>query len=282
MLIAVILLSVLLAATTAYVVVLRVRATRRGKGEVARMEDRRSALVSIVSHQLRTPLSIIKGYLEALIAGDQGPLSDGQRDYLSDALTISKDGIRLVNDYLDAVRFDSTTVPVKPQAVDLAAVVQTTVRKLRLLATASNCQLTYQPPGVELPLVVADPIKVQQVVENIIANAIKYTAGKGSAMVTLQPKEAGVEFSCHDTGLGIPADQQDDVFTKFFRATNVLRKNATGSGLGLFFARMIIEALGGTIAASSTEGKGTTVTFWLPRYGAKPGINQNAKTSTAD
>jgi len=265
----VVVLLILLVGAVFYTIQLRRRILLMERDEIKKMEQRRSDFISIVSHQLRTPLSIIKGYLEAVTGGDQGSLNDGQEEYLNDALRINKDTIKLVNDYLDAVQLDFGNIPVKPEATDLAAMAKEVVARLRILAKAYNCELKFLEPAGQLPLVTADPIKIKQVIENIIANAIKYTSGRGSAKVSLKTEGNNVIFKCKDTGVGIPAEQQAELFTRFFRAQNILHKDTKGSGLGLFFAKMIIESLGGKIWAQSVEGKGTTVSFRLPNYSSE-------------
>lgn len=236
------------------------------KVAINEMEGRRTAFISIISHQLRTPLSVIKGFLEALSTGDQGELNQGQKEYLNDALKINKETINLVNDYLDAVRLDSDEMPVNPESLDLVKMAEEEVKKLVLLAKAYNCELVFKEPDQSLSQVAADKVKIRQVIENIIANAIKYTSGKGQAIITLEEDNGGVVFHCRDNGVGIPADQQDEIFTKFFRAKNVINKDTKGSGLGLYLARMIVKALGGRIWLNSKEGRGTTVSFRLPKY----------------
>lgn len=252
-----------------YILFLRQKNIELGKNEMKKMEDRRSAFVSIISHQLRTPLSVIKGYLEALSTGDQGQLNPGQKEYLDDALKINLETIKLVNDYLEFVRLDSEHIPVKPESMDLAKMVEDEVKKMSLLARAYNCELNYQSLGKPLSPVMADPIKIRQVIQNIIANAIKYSSGRGQAKVFLEEETDFIIFHCKDAGVGIPADQQPDIFTKFFRAKNVINKDTKGSGLGLYLAKMIVTALGGKIWLESVENRGTTVSFSLPKYSSK-------------
>lgn len=232
------------------------------KEEIKKMEERRSGFISIISHQLRTPLSIIKGYLEALSTGDLGQLSHDQEEYVAGALAINRDTIDLVNDYLKAVRLDTEMIEVHPAAVDLVAVVREEVKRLATLARASNCELVFHEPA-SFPKVKADSIKIKQVVENILTNAIKYSSGHGRAVIELKQQGNMAIFSCQDNGLGIPRGQQAELFTKFFRAQNILKKDTKGSGLGLYLNKKIIEALGGRIWIESEEGQGTTVYFQL-------------------
>ncbi|MFH1207733.1 MAG: HAMP domain-containing sensor histidine kinase [Patescibacteria group bacterium] len=247
-----------------YIVVLRRKVRRQAQEEIKKMEDRRSGFVSIISHQLRTPLSIIKGYIEALVTGDQGQLNDGQKEYLNDALAISQDSVNLVNDYLDAVKMDIEQMTLKKERVDFIQLVKIELNKLRPLALASNCEITFTPPAEQILNAPVDVIKIRQVIENILANAVKYSRGRGQASVSLEKKGGQAVFSCRDTGLGIPKDQQVELFTKFFRAKNIVHRNTKGSGLGLYLSKIIVEAHGGHIMVASQEGQGTTVQFTLP------------------
>ena len=260
----VIILVVILLGEFFYIFQLRKAVKTIRKEEISKTEERRSSFISIISHQLRTPLSIIKGYLEGLLTGDQGELKAGQKEYLTDALKVNKETIDLVNDYLAAVRLDSEAMKVNPKPLDLTNLVEEEVKKLHSLAMAANCDLEFIKPDQDLPKVLADPIKIRQVIENILTNAIKYTAGHGQAIIKLTKEDNNIIFSCQDKGLGIPQDQQAEVFTKFFRAKNVLDKDTQGSGLGLYVAKIIIEALGGKTWIESKEGQGTKVSFSLP------------------
>ncbi len=247
-----------------YVLHLRRKSRQQAQEEIKKMEERRSGFVSIISHQLRTPLSIIKGYIEALATGDQGQLNEGQREYLNDALAISQDSVNLVNDYLEAVKMDIEQMTLKKESVDLVQLVRSELDKLRPLALASNCEIEFNPRAGETLGVSVDVIKIKQVIENILTNAIKYSQGRGHATISLEKKGGQVIFSCHDTGLGIPKDQQAELFTKFFRAKNIVHRNTKGSGLGLYLTKIIVEAHGGHIMVASQENQGTTVQFTLP------------------
>lgn len=257
-------LIVVVAIALLYVIMLKRQARRMAQEEIRKMEDRRSGFVSIISHQLRTPLSIIKGYIEALLTGDQGPLNDGQKEYLNDALSISRDSVNLVNDYLEAAKSDIEHMTFKREPVDFVQLVKAELDKLRPLAMASNCDIVFTPPVGQIPTVSVDVVKIKQVVENILTNAIKYSHGHGTATVSLGVQGRQVVFACQDTGLGIPKDQQAELFTKFFRAKNIVHRDTKGSGLGLYVSRLIVEGHGGKIMIASEENHGTTVQFTLP------------------
>jgi len=255
---------ILLVGAVIYIYVLRQKVRKIVRNEIKRTEERRASFVSIISHQLRTPLSITKGYLEGLVTGDKGELKPGQREYLSEALKVNKEIIDLVNDYLEIVNLDSDTLKISPQPLQLEELIEDEIKKFTQLASASNCELEFIKPKQPLPKVKADLIKVRQVIVNIISNAIKYSSGENRATIELKKEANMVVFSCQDRGVGIPEEQQEELFTKFFRAKNILHKDVKGSGLGLYLAKIIIESLGGNVWIESKEGKGTKVSFSLP------------------
>ncbi|MDD5040214.1 MAG: ATP-binding protein [Patescibacteria group bacterium] len=247
------------------IVYLILRLRRERAESIQKTEERRSSFVSIISHQLRTPLSVIKGYLEALSAGDLGPLNDSQGEYVNDALKMNRETIELVNDYLHIVKLDAQKLDLKREMIDFTALIEQEVKRLQSIARASNCELVFQAPTGSRPFISADRVKLKQVVENILTNAIKYSSGRGRAEIALTDRDTDVLFACKDNGVGIPADEQEAIFTKFFRAKNILHKDTVGSGLGLFIARVIVEAHGGSIWFESTEGKGTTFFFTIAK-----------------
>ncbi|HCJ52503.1 MAG TPA: hypothetical protein DIS62_05920 [Candidatus Kerfeldbacteria bacterium] len=239
---------------------------KKSSEEIKKNEGRRTEFVSIVSHQLRTPLSVIRGYLEALVNEDQGKLNPEQKEYLSDTLRINNEMIELVNDYLNAAQLDEGTIKVHPEKTHIEDIVEETVENMMTFAKASNCELTFQKPKTPLPEVVTDVIKMRQVVENIISNAVKYTGRGGTVTTSLEQRDQTVIFTCKDSGIGIPKDQQDEIFTRFFRGHNVIGHDTQGSGLGLYTAKVIITALKGKIWFDSEEGKGTAMHVSIPVF----------------
>lgn len=232
--------------------------------EVKEAEEKRVGFVSIISHQLKTPLSIIKGYLEGLITGDQGQLNPGQREYLTEALEINKESIALVNDYLKYCQMDTGNIEVNPQWVSLEDVTEEVIKKMMPLAKSSNCEINYEKPREKLPKVYVDLIKVKQVVQNILTNAIRYIRRAGKIMVRIKKNKENIVFSCQDNGVGIPESEQKEIFTRFFRGKNVIKMDSHGAGLGLYLARVVIESSGGKIWFKSKENKGTNFYFSLP------------------
>lgn len=256
--------SILILGLIIYIFYNTAKYREKDKAQVKLAEERRAGFVSIISHQLRTPLSVIKGYIESLLSGDEGELNDGQREYLSEALSINNEMIDLINDYLNEAQMDNGKIELNLKSVDLAEIVQDIINELNTFAKAANCQLDFIKPANKLPPIQIDLIKVRQAIQNIISNAIKYSKKGGHVAVKLNYKDNQMLFSCEDDGVGIPRDQMPEIFTKFFRARNILQKDTKGSGLGLYFAKVIIESSGGKIWLESTEGKGTKVYFSLP------------------
>lgn len=237
-------------------------ASKHGK-EISRREKERTEFIAIVSHQLRTPLAIVRGFLEALVSGDQGPVNPGQKEYLSEAHAITNEMIALVNDYIDIAKMDPTKLRVKRAATDLVKLVEEIVKEVTPLAKASNVEIDFTP-AAGLSKLQLDEVKIRQVILNLLSNAMKYTRHAGTVTIRLMREGNHVVFSCRDTGVGIPKQQQREVFTRFFRAKNVAKLDTKGSGLGLYVAKSIVEAHGGKIWFESEEGKGTTVFFSLP------------------
>lgn len=219
--------------------------------------------VSIVSHNLKTPLSAIKGYLEVLISEDLGNLNEQQEEYLKDILENTKQMIALVKDILDVAKIEANQMIVNPKPTDLAEFAEETIKEFSTLAKAKNCELSLEVLG-KLPFINVDPIKIKQVMDNIVANALFYNRRKGEVKVSLFKKGKKVVFCCKDTGIGIEEKEKNKIFTKFFRSQRAVPLITSGSGLGLFISKAMIEKMGGRIWFKSEKDKGATFCFSLP------------------
>jgi signal transduction histidine kinase len=214
-------------------------------------------IVSTVSHELRSPLTSVKGYTSLLlnkwdrIADDQKRMMLGQVHHDADRVT------RLVTELLDISRLETGRLHLRRQEVDLVALAGTILGKLELEYPDLDCALEFAP---DFPPVYADPDKVEQVLTNLIENAAKYASPTGMRVEGAVTDDA-VEVSVHDHGEGIPPSDLPRVFTKFFRRDH---GRPTGSGLGLWISRGLVEAHGGRLTASSIEGQGSVFTFTLP------------------
>lgn len=242
-------------------VMVAVRDLRRER-ELIRL---RSEFVSITSHQLRTPASAVKWYVESLIDNRRGnPLNDWQQDKLHQAYQSNERMIHLINDLLNVSRLDSGRFELRPKAVSIQAVVDEVKGELVHFASAHNVELANTIPATT-PSVQADSDKVREVILNLLTNAIKYSK-PGHRVVTIAAKSSGtmLAFSVKDQGIGIPEKDIKHLFEKFYRADNAIESQTEGSGLGLYIAREIIRLHGGDITVTSQIGDGTTVTFTLP------------------
>lgn len=227
------------------------------------LDASKDEFISIASHQLRTPLTAIKGYVSMLLDGDFGRVSAAQVVVMRQVAHSTNQIINLVNELLsvsriNAQKFELTLVPTR-----LEEIVRDVVGELQPLAAQKslrlNVNLPKQPLG-ELPL---DPLRIRQVVLNFIDNAIKYTE-HGQIEATLAREGHEVVFTVKDTGIGIPKAEHGQIFTKFYRAENARQMVAAGSGLGLFVAKRVIEGHHGRSILESVEGQGSTFGFRLP------------------
>lgn len=224
----------------------------------------KSEFVSIAAHQLRTPLSAIKWTLRLLLEGDAGALSKEQSDFLSKGYEINERMIKLVNDLLSAARIEEGKFGYDFDEIDLDKFVGDAVQNYADTAKRKSVNLKFEKVDGALPQIYADPEKLSLAVNNLLDNAVKYTAAGGVVSVKLERKNNYAVISVSDTGAGIPVEEQKRVFSKFFRASNVIKMETEGTGLGLFIVHNIIKRHGGDIAFSSKEGGGTVFTFTLP------------------
>ena len=227
------------------------------------LDQAKSELLSIASHQLRTPTTGIKGFLSMMLEGDYGKVTKEQRDVLQIVYDSTNRLIRLVNVFLNVSRIESGKLQLARNEVDLGNLARVVVTELRPAAKAKNLTLDIQTPD-KVPIVPADSDKIRDVLVNLTDNAIKYTE-KGSVTVRVVPHADSVEVAVADTGMGLSSDEIKALFAKFSRGERVKIKESQGSGLGLFIAKKIIEAHSGKIGVTSPgPGKGTTFSFTLP------------------
>ncbi|RPH75211.1 MAG: response regulator, partial [Nitrospiraceae bacterium] len=236
---------------------------RERTAELEQADRLRSQFLSHVSHELKTPLTSIKGFLQNLLDGLTGPINEKQHRYLSRMLDNSNRLIRMIEDLLDRTRIQSGRLDLVPGEIDLGHCVADAVEQLRLLAHAKLQTLEVVAPPA--PLVVwADRDRLIQIVMNLVQNAVKFTPEGGSILVTVrQENQALAGVSVLDTGPGIPPEFLDQIFDPFFRAKQV-RSGIKGLGLGLSIVRTLVELQGGTIAARSEPGRGAELVFTIP------------------
>lgn len=230
------------------------------------VDKAKTEFVSLASHQLRTPLSTINWYTEMLLNGDAGKLKSEQISYLEEIYRGNQRMVDLVNSLLNVSRLELGTFMVEPVECNLREVVDSVIGdlKLKIKDRKQDFVLNYDD---SLPLIKLDKKLMHMIVENLLSNAVKYTPEKGKISMTVQKVGKNFEIIVVDSGLGIPASQQDKIFTKLFRADNVRSTDTEGTGLGLYLVKSILEHSGGNIRFESVENKGTTFFVKLPLSG---------------
>jgi len=225
------------------------------------LDEAKSEFLSIASHQLRTPLTSIKGLLSMLAEEFWGPLNDEQKKYLGQISQSSERLLHLIEDLLNISRIEAGRMQFDFQPIDLARLTDDIMKELEPQALAKKLSLNFEKPA-DLPKVKADSLKIRQVIQNLIDNAIKYTE-TGSININIQEKDGKILFSIKDTGIGLPVGQH--LFEKFQRGQKATNQHTEGVGLGLYLADKLIKTHNGEIwAESNGEGKGSAFYFTLP------------------
>ncbi len=228
------------------------------------VEKMKTEFVSIAAHQLRTPISAIKWTLRMILDGDLGPISEEQRDFLEKTYKSNERMINLINDLLNVTRIEEGRHLYDITIADMEEIVRGLVAVYEDVAAQKKLKLNFEKSAGIIPTVKVDVEKIKLVVSNLIENAMKYTLSGGDVFISIKQEYGNVKISVKDTGIGIPKNQQDRIFTKYFRSANAVKTETEGTGLGLFIAKNIVETHGGKIWFSSEEGKGATFSFLLP------------------
>ena len=226
-----------------------------------RGDSQRGELISTLAHELRSPLTSVKGFTSTLLHRWERFTDDQKREMLA---TVNMDAdrvTRLIRELLDVSRIDAGRLELRRREFDLAAMAEGIVARFDLQHDGHTFDITFPD---DFPAVYADPDKIEQVLTNLVENAVKYSEG-GAVTVTGSATDHAVEVAVGDEGVGIPADQLPLIFTKFYRRAG--QGAPSGTGLGLFIARGLVEAHGGRIWADSAPGRGTELRFRLPRVG---------------
>ncbi|MBU0723058.1 PAS domain-containing sensor histidine kinase [Patescibacteria group bacterium] len=223
----------------------------------------KSDFINIAAHQFRTPLSAIKWILNMVLGGDKGIISSPQKKLLTKAYHTNEKMILLVDNLLNVTRIEDNRFGYAFKESSIIEAITDVVSELRLMAETGKVTLTFEKLDNIKPFIF-DFSRIQLAIHNLINNAIKYTREGGTVKISLTQEDNDVVVEIQDSGIGIPADQIKQTFTKFFRAVNVSRLQISGSGLGLFIVKDIITRHGGIIGVKSIENKGTTVTVRLP------------------
>ena len=236
------------------------RKLRHSNDKLRTLDETKDEFISMASHQLRTPLTSVKGYVSMVLDGDVGEITPMQRKLLNQSFVSSQRMVYLIADLLNISRLRTGKFVIEPVPTDLAKVTQGEVAQLIETAKGRGLELSYRKPD-QFPEYMLDETKLRQVIMNFADNAIYYTPSGGHIVVELKDKPQSIELTISDDGMGVPKSEQHHLFTKFYRAPNAKRARPDGTGLGLFMAKKVILAQGGSIIFNSSEGKGSTFGF---------------------
>jgi signal transduction histidine kinase len=236
---------------------------RASNMQLQKLDQAKDEFVSMASHQLRTPLTSVKGYISMVLEGDAGKITPMQTQLLTEAFASSERMVHLINDFLNVSRLQTGKFMLDARPVDLAKIIGQEVDSLKTVAGSRNLTLQYRPPS-RFPILYVDEGKLRQVVMNFIDNAIYYSREHTAIKVKLALEGTDVLLEVHDTGIGVPESEQAHLFSKFFRATNARKQRPDGTGVGLYLAKKVITAHGGSMVFSSVEGEGSVFGFRLP------------------
>jgi len=226
----------------------------------------KTQILSTASHELKTPLTSILGYVNRVLLEQErvGPLNERQQRYLE---IVRKNSLRLnvlINDLLDTSKIASGSLELSLTELDVRHEIEDVLRSMQTLVEEKQIDVVLDI-SPELPRIQADSLRFSQVIANLLSNAYKYSPEGATATVTAKEGPGLIQIDISDTGIGISKADQSKLFTKFFRADNSSTREESGTGLGLFITRHLIEAHGGKIWVESEEGKGTIFSFTLPQ-----------------
>ena len=232
--------------------------------QLAELDKLKAEFVSVASHELKTPINVILGYLQLMQEGIYGPLSDKQLEIIQTVEAQGRTLARLSAQLLDVTRFEAGGGRIEPRTVQLETLLQDLERAFHVLAVQRDVEFRVTL-GDGLPDEVQwDADRINEVMGNLLANAFKFTGAGGTVELSATPSDDHVQIVVRDTGAGIPPEQLPHIFEKFYQADNQRAASATGSGLGLAIAKEIVEAHRGEIRCDSVPGEGTTFTLLLP------------------
>ncbi len=230
--------------------------------EIDRMK---SEFISLASHQLRTPLSAIKTYSHMLSDEYMGKLNPDQKESIETIISATNRMNELISTLLNITRIESGTIAVNPKLINMVDVLNEILPELKLIAESKNIKINTKLINKMSSQLRTDSLIVKEVVNNIVSNAIKYSPAGSQIEVQIKPRRNDILLVIIDSGWGIPDKAQDKVFSKFFRGSNIIRRETSGTGLGLYLVKGLIDTLNGQIWFQSEEGKGTTFYVSLPR-----------------
>lgn len=240
---------------------------RTANEKLEQLDKLKDEFVSLASHELRTPMTVIKSYIWLLLEGKAGELSDKQKNYLDKTYTSTNRLIDMVNDMLNISRIESGRFTIEPKSMDMVALTNEVISEMQPKAQEQSIQLSFTQPPITIPQVFADQDRIKQVLINLIGNSLKFTPKNGNITVSIELKDNMVVSHVIDTGCGIKAEDMEKLFKKFnmLGGSYLTKQTGQGTGLGLYLSKSLIELHKGRIwVMSEGEGKGSTFSFSLP------------------
>ncbi len=254
------------------------RQLRQTNEKLRQLDQTKDDFISMASHQLRTPLTSIKGYVSMVMEGDAGKITKKQSELLDQAFISSQRMVYLIADLLNVSRLRTGKFIIEAKETNLVDLVQGEIAQLTETAKARGLELTYDKPK-NFPNLMLDETKIRQVVMNFADNAIYYTPKGGHIKVSVVDKGESIECTVSDDGIGVPKAEQHHLFSKFYRAGNAKKARPDGTGLGLFMAKKVVVAQGGTIIFNTQENKGSTFGFSFSKKHLLPDNYKGTGTS---
>lgn len=230
--------------------------------EIDRMK---SDFISLASHQLRTPLSAVKTYAHMLVDGYMGDINQPQKRSLRTIIAAANRMNELISTLLNVTRIESGNIVVSMKQVNLNKLIEDVTKELAVPAVEKNIQIQIDSAAAQPLNIRTDQLILKEILANLLSNAIKYSPNESPVRMTARSKGRDAEICVEDSGWGIPKEAQEQIFTKFFRAQNVSRRETSGTGLGLYLVKGLVERLGGRIWFESTEDKGTRFYVSVPK-----------------
>lgn len=244
------------------------------------VEKSKTDFLSVVSHQLRTPLGSIKWNMEMLIGGDMGEITPPVKETLMEIYQSIQRMLTFVTDFLIVSRIDQNRVSDLPVEIEIINVINDVIKELKFVSNNKITEIEVVRVNNCNPRLTIDSQRFRDVIQNILSNAVKYNLPNNKIIVTVMQNQNMVQISVADNGIGIPDENRDKIFSKFYRASNAVQASGEGSGLGLYVAKSYIEAWGGKIWFESTKGKGTTFYFTLPNNPIQHALDNNLNKGT--
>ena len=254
------------AALVWYLITDRERKYVRQKQE--EVQTAKDDLLSLASHQLRTPATVVKQYVGMLLQGYAGKLSAQQIGMLNNAYESNERQLEIINQLLYVARLDAGRIILRPEKVDMTKLLREVARDHNEAIAERNQNLTFKLPRRAVWAEI-DPHYMRMVLENLLSNAVKYTPEGGSISLNIRRIHSQITIRVSDTGVGIDPMLQGSVFEKFTRVENELSTDVNGSGVGLYLTQQVVELHGGTIEVRSTPGQGSTFIVRIPAKGPK-------------